>query len=410
MKPTQSRIHLLMILLISSAVCLIGIRLHSATAASVAPTTGHSQRSIKSVRRTPISNTGIPIVLTSIASIGTRRPQWAQSSLAGEPVIRNTLLHAGKHPDLWKSVTPAQAVGAIFTGTWFNGAQRGLFAVTHTDNTVVYRTTDAGRTWSSFVLPQQQSVGATFSFINNQDGWMMSDQGSGAGTEGVNIYRTTNGGQTWQSVYRLHHPPTRGALPLFGQKSGIAFENHSTGWITGEVGSVRDYTWLYVTHDAGHSWHALSLPVARDLKSAFITTLPPIFTSKDGILPVEFSRTRTRIQFYRTNDGGAIWKAGTSTPPLSGFPAISFVNLRTIIVADGTHVYDTIDGGRRWTIIRPNIRLRPLFTIRFASVKRGWAFLDNNGVVSAYETVDGGRQWKPIQAFLAAARHNPDQR
>lgn len=61
----------------------------------------------------------------------------------------------------------------------------------------LYRTTNGGATWDSFNTPFS---GGALHFTDEQNGWMLSDLGVGAGSMAVSIFQTGDGGATWNPL------------------------------------------------------------------------------------------------------------------------------------------------------------------------------------------------------------------
>src|SRR5205823_12655225 len=101
----------------------------------------------------------------------------------------------------------------------------------------MFRTTNAGQSWQSTSI-QPNTVGAEeITFIDAQHGWLLSHKIDAGNAETLDIFRTTNGGQTWTLVSSTFaastDAPPRGQIQFGGAKSGIAFRDATTGWVTG---------------------------------------------------------------------------------------------------------------------------------------------------------------------------------
>src|SRR5579859_8160217 len=93
------------------------------------------------------------------------------------------------------------------------------------------RTTDAGMTWNIGPSPGG-SLGPHFAdFVDSARGWMLVGLGAAAGSEGVAVYRSVDAGTSWTKVADSGDPSRElsGASGLaFGcDKSGITFLNGS---------------------------------------------------------------------------------------------------------------------------------------------------------------------------------------
>jgi len=133
-----------------------------------------------------------------------------------------TILHTSDGGNNWVEVMsdPFYEFTGIFTvnptTAYITGIYLGLPHVP-----VIFKTTDAGITWSSQTFNEDESL-ADISFADENNGWAV-----GGTNEAGTILRTTDGGITW---FKEDH----GA----GFLSSVFFINESTGWAVGTNGEV----------------------------------------------------------------------------------------------------------------------------------------------------------------------------
>lgn len=265
----------------------------------------------------------------------------------------------------------------------------------------VLRTQDGGehwQSWSTSVLTTDAAsmVGDAPHFVNTSDGWIeiVTNGGPAAGSESVEIFATTNGGQNWSVVASTLSGNS--GLPNGGLKSGITFKDALNGWATGGDYSYR--SWLYVTHDGGHTWQKQDLPPNT---ATFDMTTPPVFFGINGIMPVTVmnngnNSSGSSTMMYVTNNGGQTWTQASSTP--ASFQA------QTVYAIDAQHawavdmnglLYATSDGGHTWQkLLSSSLHMTQL---SFVDYSNGWAISStNNGSATLLHTTDSGHTWHTV--------------
>jgi photosystem II stability/assembly factor-like uncharacterized protein len=366
----------------------------------------------------PAQRSGI-VRLPSIQSFAMGSPTagWALTTSA----ILNTT-SGGSH---WRNVTPSgvavaqtSMLDALDVRTaWVTASRLATRAL------LLIHTTDGGRTWRSYpvTLPNDAAGIGRLTFADAQHGWLLVSLGAGAGSEGVQILRTADGGAHWATVSRTaSSAPSPGSLPLSGIKTGISFRDATTGWVTAAVAGPAGDTWLYMTHDGGHTWQHQNLVLPVQYTQVVPAIYPPqFFAPDDGVLPVILNAPAAApaIDFYTTRDGGATW---SSTMPLpynstAGSPTWGFADRDHGWVTWGTTLQVTTDGGRRWRALTPNRSLQGITQLDFVSAQLGWALLTPTAVRCVGEclgqhsllgsslllrTGDGGHTWSRLPASV----------
>jgi len=296
----------------------------------------------------------------------------------------------------WNRVTPKgmrvrHGFGGV--GAEFLDASQAWVAVTAGDGTtptLIYHTTDGGRSWT--VVSTTPAYGAQFDFISASTGFLFLHEGAGMGSEAVTLLRTTDGGANWKVVLDAQATAQNPSLVFGGNKSGVSFSSLRDGWITGDWAASAIL--LYSTRDGGSTWTSESVPVPSGLSAqdGAAKSLPPAFFGpSSGVMPVLLETTsgRQAYVFYRTNDGGQHWQPTNPITP-SGILLYSIVNPTVIVASDGEKLYWTSDGGATWSS-RPS-RLEGVTSLQFTSAMRGWALV--HGALEA--TTTGGRIWAPV--------------
>jgi photosystem II stability/assembly factor-like uncharacterized protein len=310
----------------------------------------------------------------------------------------------------WADVTPVQGhcggIATAFLGerAWVTMTLRGG---AHRRSITVYRSVDGGQHWSpSKPIFGSQGAGGWMTFIDPLHGWLLSSLGGAAGSQGVAVLRTTDGGVHWMRT--SNSPlccgrPTPHAIPASCDKTGIAFANPSTGWVSGVCASNEAF--LYVTHDGGTTWAPQPIPSGA---SHLTFWNPPSFmTPLDGIAIAKTVDQR-RSLLLRTLDGGATWAALRSLPE-GAIGAPDFIDethgwmLGGSLpgsASDTTGLLATNDGGQTWHRA-PARGLGFADVVDFVSATTGFAVYSNGEHLLV--THDGGRTWVPLPARIAQA-------
>ena len=178
---------------------------------------------------------------------------------------------------------------------------------------------------------------------------------------------------------------------------------------------------LYRTTDGGRSWGSVALRAPALYRRLGRTIgAPRFFTPNDGVVTMRFYGTADGTQpivVYVTHDAGKNWAAvpaplDPSTRALQkGYPADDFsaVSMTQWVLYVGPRLYETADGGRKWswTVPTPAWTARKILGIDFWSLDDGWLnVLDNTctpkqaaqlGVACIdpvlVSTTDGGHTW-----------------
>jgi photosystem II stability/assembly factor-like uncharacterized protein len=220
----------------------------------------------------------------------------------------------------------------------------------------VYKSTDAGKTWTNVGLKDTRHIGAVIVHPTNPDVVFVAALGHayGPNTE-RGIFRTRDGGKTWEKVLYLDDR-------------------------TGGIDIVFDPQNPHILFAA--MWEGYRTPWTLNSGGA-----------KDGL--------------YRSNDDGATWKRieGNGIPegPLGRISvSVSGADSNVVyalIEAKKGGLYRSDDGGTNWSLITDDHRFRQrawYFTHVWADPKdSNRVYIANTGL---FRSIDGGKSWERLNA------------
>ncbi|MBL8062607.1 MAG: hypothetical protein JNK32_06285 [Anaerolineales bacterium] len=259
----------------------------------------------------------------------------------------------------------------------------------------LYRTSDGGTTWESFVTPFS---GGIFHFIDEENGWMMADLGVGAGSMAVSIFQTSDGGETWNRVY-TNDPNIEGAgesLPLGGIKGTLLPLDAQTMWVGGVV-YAPGTVYLFRSEDGGETWTQIKLSLPTDAAESELSVEDIRFVSSThGVIKLRITSDTPQVVLYATEDGGNTWSRLPTIFEGAGYLDIPSASEMIFYTGDQFHV--TTDAGLTFTTITPDVKFGDsVIDISFANSTTGWVvtFNESNKRI-LYKTTDGGVSWTAL--------------
>ena len=272
----------------------------------------------------------------------------------------------------WTSIGP-HAVGNILLVAASPATPGMLYAATAT---VLFRSSDAGRSWTALPIPpavtafaaDSRSAGSVYAGISFSGGVFNPEAGA--------VYRSTDGGAHWSSgsgirasVLSLAVDPGSPAIVYAGTTEG-----------------------LFHSMDAGASWSFIGagLAVARvsalALESGVVHRL---YAAGDGGV-------------YASTDGGATWTAGAGFPPLPVTALASDPHRAGTVYAatNGAGVFRSADGGASWTAASLGLADSHVFLLALDPSSSPVLYAGGNGGV--FRSTDGASSWTAANDGLPA--------
>jgi photosystem II stability/assembly factor-like uncharacterized protein len=195
----------------------------------------------------------------------------------------------------------------------------------------------------------------------------------------------------------------------------MQFISATTGWLAGTSfhKDQSEFSWLYVTHDAGTTWHQVAIPFPPQ---ALLLWSPQFFTQQDGLLPAYTSGPAPQnvpgTLLYATHDSGLTWTATAVPFDVTNGEFLDMNNAwASAVNGNDKAFYTTSDGWQHWTKGHMNAIFKNISGFSFVSPNLGWALADNRtgffppepgggprkgDSIALLKTTDGGHTWQEI--------------
>ena len=220
----------------------------------------------------------------------------------------------------------------------------------------IYKSTDAGQSWTNIGLESSAYIGRIIVDYNNSQNVYVAACGdlfSQGGERG--IYKSADGGNVWENILFVNdstsgidlvqHPTDPDILlaGMWERRRGLTFRN-----------SFGDGSGIWKTTDGGDSWTELTngLPTGDNVGRIGID----ISRSNPDVMYAFYDMPNSEVRVYKTTDGGGTWTR-TNDFVLSGMNSsfgwyfgqirVDPVNPERVYVL-GVELYRTDNGGENW--------------------------------------------------------------
>ena len=271
----------------------------------------------------------------------------------------------------------------------------------------VYKSTDAGRSWTKMGLADSRAIGRIVIHPTGPDTVYVAALGHlwGANNE-RGVYKTTDGGKTWARVLFVNDTTGFVDLEMDPRDPNTLYAAawHRLRWGGSHMEGVGAGSGLYKSTDGGRTWARLTDPAKPN-------GLP---TGRIGRIGVAIAPQNSKLVFamiqvdrgvtdpaqgrfggvFRSSDAGATW---TQVNDLQAIPHY-YYNEIWVDAADSQHVYvnaaplmESKDGGRSFAPESLSRVHGDHHALWFDPHDAGHRILGNDG--GAYVTFDAGRAW-----------------
>ncbi len=259
----------------------------------------------------------------------------------------------------------------------------------------MYKSTDAGKTWTHIGLDHTRQIGRVLVDPHNPDIVFVAALGHAYGANPERgVYRSTDGGATWKKI--LYKNENVGAIDL-------AFDPANSRTIYASLWDTRRPPWsiyppsygpgsgIFKSTDGGDTWNQLTTGLPTEGVGRIGVAVAP--TNPDRVYAVVDAKDGG---IYRSDDAGASWHKMSDQRRVwqrgwyFGNIVVDPKDPDDVYVSD-TSVYRSTDGGKRWTAFKgaPGGDDYHQLWIYPTDPNRMIVASDQGTVVS----VDGGKTW-----------------
>ncbi len=257
-----------------------------------------------------------------------------------------------------------QSIGAIAVAPSdpniiYVGSGEGLHRPDLSVGNGIYKSTDAGKTWTHLGLREGQQIPALAVDPRDPNRVFAAVLGHPYGpSQERGIYRSTDGGQNWQRVISKDENTGGSDVEIDPANSDVVY---ASMW------EVREGPWedgnefngagggLFKSTDGGGTWHALTNGLPKDLSQIYVAIAP----SDSRRLYATLSTAAGKLGVYRSDDAGDSWSQITADPRPAGrigggdlpIPKVDPKNADLLYVVS-TVTMRSADGGKTWSGFR----------------------------------------------------------
>jgi len=223
----------------------------------------------------------------------------------------------------------------------------------------IYKSTDAGKTWTHLGLRDGLQIPALAIDPRDPNKVFAAVLGHPYGPNNERgLFRSTDGGQSWQKV--IYKDENTGA-------SDVEIDPANPDVVYASMWEVREGPWednnevngigggLFKSTDGGNTWHPLTNGLPKDLSQIYVAIAP----SDRHRLYATLGTASGMLAVYRSDDAGESWYKATDDPRPSGrigggdlpVPKVDSQNA-DIVYSASTVTMKSNDGGKTWSGFR----------------------------------------------------------
>jgi photosystem II stability/assembly factor-like uncharacterized protein len=223
----------------------------------------------------------------------------------------------------------------------------------------IYKSTDAGKTWTHLGLRDGQQIPALAIDPRDPNRVFAAVLGHPYGpNEERGLFRSSDGGQSWQKI--IYKDANTGA-------SDVEIDPSHPEVLYASMWEAREGPWednnevngsaggLFKSTDGGDTWHPLTSGLPKDLSQIYVAIAP----SDPRRLYATLGMASGALAVYRSDDAGETWSKITDDPRPSGrigggdlpIPRVDAKN-PDIVYSASTVTMKSTDGGKTWSGFR----------------------------------------------------------
>jgi photosystem II stability/assembly factor-like uncharacterized protein len=265
---------------------------------------------------------------------------------------------------------PTQSIGAIAVASDPNivyvASGEGLHRPDLSIGNGIYKSTDAGKTWTHLGLEKGEQIPALAVDPRDPNRVFAAVLGHPYGpSEDRGIYRSTDGGANWQKIFYKDENTGASDITMDPSNPDVLYaglwEAREGPWEDGNM-LAGSNGGLYKSTDGGDTWKQLTGGLPKDIVQVNIAVAPSdpkriyisIATTEKG----EYG-SGAGLGIYRSDDGGENWSRATDDARPSmriggGDLAVLRVDPKNpdIVYSASIVTFRSTDGGKSWTGIR----------------------------------------------------------
>jgi photosystem II stability/assembly factor-like uncharacterized protein len=296
-------------------------------------------------------------------------------ALAGVPSQPNVFYIGGVDSGVWKSDDYGETWNPIFDDQPTGSI--GAIAVADSDPNIIYvgcgeglprpdlaigdgmyKSTDAGKTWTHLGLRDAQQIPSVAIDPKDSNRVFVAVLGHPYGANAERgIYRSTNGGATFTKVLGRDDDTGGNDVEIDPTNSNIVF---ASLWSTRQgpwedANTYNKVGGLYKSTDGGITWNPVTKGLPEDVGQVDVTISP----SNPKRMYATVAAIRGGVTIMRSDDGGDSWtRATTDTRPAAriggGDLPVPKVDPKNpdVLYTTSTVTWRTTDAGKTWTGIR----------------------------------------------------------
>jgi photosystem II stability/assembly factor-like uncharacterized protein len=250
----------------------------------------------------------------------------------------------------------ALAVAATDPNTVWAGTGEG-WAIRDSDvaGDGVYKSTDAGRTWTNMGLAETGRIGRVVIDPKNAENVFVCALGRMTGPQQERgVYRTTDGGKNWERVLFADEKTGCSGLSMDPHNSHVLFagmwqvEMHTYGEYSGGPGSG-----VYVSRDGGTKWTKIE---GRGMPRPNVGKIDVAVAPTDSNRVYALIQTADQGSMWRSDDGGESWRVVNWDRALIGRAgyyirlAVGTGSADEVLVSDSAFLH-SVDGGETFRTV-----------------------------------------------------------